>query len=155
MITIVLHPTIGFYRPLRSVGTELPTSISLPSLPAYSQPPTDKRYSLPSATKPSLPFLMNYVAAATAKWRAVGTQLNLSHGRLDQIEHDCSTVMECFNAVFTLWENQADHALPYEWSSLLDALNSPQVSENKLAADLELLISTTASNTRYSYICSH
>ncbi len=91
---------------------------------------------------------MNYVAAEIpAKWRAVGTQLNLSIGKLDQIEYDHrGSCDRCFSNVFSLWERQPNRALPYEWLSLYEALRSPQVSENKIANNLELIVSTTTSN---------
>ncbi len=134
-----------------SVSDYLQTSISLPDVSRFNfvRPPLQQRYRLSDPTLPSLSLLMNYIAVEIpAKWRAVGTQLNLSIGRLDQIEHDHHRADRCFSEVFSLWERQSEGATPYEWSSLFEALRSPQVSENKLANDIELMVSATTSNTR-------
>ena len=130
----------------------LPTSVSLPNIRRpYDVSKQSQQYNLVNPNTPSLSFLMNYIAAEIpAKWRAVGTQLNLSNGKLDQIEYEHRGSCDCcFSAVFSLWESQPNSAaLPYEWFSLYEALRSPQVSENQLANNLELIVSTTTSNAR-------
>ncbi len=142
---------INYYYFCFYFSASLHTSVSLPNVHHFERPGQQPRYRLPNPAVPSHSLLMNYIAAVIpAKWRAVGTQLNLSIGRLDQIEHDHSKADRCFSEVFALWERQSNDAAPYEWSSLYEALRSPQVSENKLANDVELIISATTSNTRYA-----
>lgn len=94
---------------------------------------------------------MNRIAAhIPTKWRPVGMQLGVSISKLDQIEQDHPyDSNRRFSEVFRHWERQPSNVTPYEWSSVIEALNSHQVSENKLASDVSLLLTRQTSMYRY------
>ena len=80
--------------------------------------------------------LMNDVAAVIpAKWRLVGVQLKLPTGTLDEIQaQNSGRPDECkhsFEQVFTRWRSLGTS--PYTWKTMIGALCSPAVGEEKLA----------------------
>jgi len=96
---------------------------------------------------------MNHVAPEIpSKWKAVGIQLGIRPGSLDQIDQDQPNAIDRMEAVFTLWARQPPGVASYEWTSLYEVLKSRHLSENQLANSLELLVETTTSNARYIYL---
>ena len=82
-------------------------------------------------SEPEFPDLMNEVAAAIpSKWKDVGLQLGLDHGVLEGIGGDNN---HCYMDVFTQWKNQTSTTHPYTWSTIVQALQTPAVSEKRLA----------------------
>ena len=80
---------------------------------------------------------MNDVAAAIpAKWRAVGTQLNVSSSDLDRIgvenPQDCQG---SFQKMLDHWKKKSTS--PYTWRTIIDALKAPAVGEVARANNLE------------------
>ena len=85
--------------------------------------------------------LMNDVAAVIpAKWRLLGVQLRLPDGTLDEIqEQNARRPDECkysFEQVFTKWKSLGTTS-PYTWETMIEALRSPAVGEEKLANRLQ------------------
>ena len=84
---------------------------------------------------PELPDLMNEVAAKVpSKWRDVGLQLGVDQSILDGI----TTISQgdtnlCYSNVFTRWKNQNSTTHPYTWSTIVQALQTPAVGEERLA----------------------
>lgn len=79
---------------------------------------------------------MNEVAAhLPSKWRDVGIQLHLNPDHLDGIAVSASTPLDRFCSVFTLWKKQM--TAPYKWSTVIQALEAPAVSETRLAEELK------------------
>ena len=82
-------------------------------------------------SEPELLDLMNEVAAEIpSKWKDVGLQLGLDHGVLEGVRGDNS---HCYMDVFTQWKNQNSTTYPYTWSTIVQALQTPAVSEKRLA----------------------
>ena len=87
-------------------------------------------------SKPELRDLMNEVAAAIpSKWKDVGLQLGLDDGVLEGIGGDNS---HCYMDVFTRWKNQKSTTHPYTWSTLVQALKTPAVGEERLADKIKI-----------------
>ena len=81
---------------------------------------------------------MNKVAVKIPdKWMLFGIQLGLDQRQLDTIEQRRAVVDPhlCFSAVFTEWKERMTS--PYSWSTVIDALNSPLIGENRLAQILQ------------------
>lgn len=78
---------------------------------------------------------MNEVAAKIpGKWRDVGLQLGLDHEALDGIAAiSPGDVNHCYSNVFTRWKNQNLHEYPYAWSTVVQALKTQAVKEDRLA----------------------
>ena len=96
---------------------------------------TDLRSKYPAGLKsePELSDLMNEVAAVIPdKWQQVGIVLNMSDGDLASFVQLDS--QKCFISVFTTWKNK--QTSPYTWQTVVKALQSPTVGENKLAKDI-------------------
>lgn len=84
---------------------------------------------------PLLKHLLNDVAEVIpAKWRAVGIQLKLLTGNLDNIESENRVNTHCFEHVFKEWKKQYPQS--YSWTKLIEALKTPHVGENALADTL-------------------
>ena len=84
-------------------------------------------------SEPELSDLMNEVAAVIPnKWQQVGIVLNVSDGDLSCFVQLDS--QKCFISVFTTWRNK--ETSPYTWQTVVKALQSPTVGENKLAKDI-------------------
>ena len=78
--------------------------------------------------KPHLNDLQNYITIDyAARWREIGTGLELTQGRLDIIQADhINKSEESCNAMLSRWlEEKADTAT---WKKLLSVLDSPAVS---------------------------
>ena len=84
-------------------------------------------------SEPELADLMNEVAAnIPSKWQEVGIALKVSDGDLAGFaQSDCN---KCFISVFTTWKNR--QTSPYTWQTVVKALQSPVVGENKLATNI-------------------
>ena len=79
--------------------------------------------------------LANRVAAIIPhKWNQVAIQLQLSTGERKAIEKDNTESSERFMAVLEHWERSCD--LPYTWETLITALKSAFVGEQRLAEQL-------------------
>ena len=66
-----------------------------------------------------------------------GIQLGLDQRQLDLIEQKRPIGRDqhlCFSAVFTEWKERM--ASPYLWSTIITALESELIGENRLAQDL-------------------
>ena len=76
------------------------------------------------------------VMSIPAKWKFVGSELGLQPHQLDAIESDQNGIVAlCFSAVFQKWENET--TLPYSWSTVITALEAPQVGAVRLAQTLK------------------
>ena len=68
------------------------------------------------------------------KWIDVGLQLGLDHGVLDGIANiSPGDINYCYSNVFTRWKNQNSQAHPYTWSTVVQALKTRAVGEDRLA----------------------
>jgi len=76
---------------------------------------------------PPLKDLQNYITPHyAARWRVIGTQLDLSRGLLDSIEYDHAHKAEsCCNAVLEKWLDVDSSA---SWKKLFEVMESPAVS---------------------------
>jgi hypothetical protein len=117
--------------------------MSLPNIPVGTEHP------------PTHLDLMNCIAASIpTRWRDVGLQLGLRTADLDAIEvqhgSDCNRSFSC---VFSTWENQLTK--PFTWHTLLQALTSPLVAENRLAQQTRnsLIQDTPIENAWYDNAC--
>ena len=83
---------------------------------------------------------MNDVASiVSAKWRAIGIQLELPSGTLDSIQQEHARKPQAdqhsFETMLNIWKQLAK--TPYTWKTIIDALKAPSVGENQLGDDLE------------------
>ena len=78
-------------------------------------------------------FLCNLLQRAAAKWRKIGLQLGLDHGKLDIIQHNCPGDAErCLEEVISTWL----HSDSERTSDQLDkALSHPSVGEKRLVQE--------------------
>ena len=78
---------------------------------------------------------MNEVAAKIpGKWRDLGLQLGIEQDVLDGIASiSPGDINHCYSNVFTQWKNQNSTQYPYTWSTIVQALKSPAVGEERLA----------------------
>ena len=66
----------------------------------------------------------------------MGSELGLQPYQLDVIEKEQNGIIAlCFSAVFQKWENET--TLPYSWSTVITALEAPQVGAVRLAQTLK------------------
>ena len=86
-------------------------------------------------SQPELPDLMNEVAAEIpSKWRSMGLQLGVDHSVLEGIALiSPGDINHCYSNVFTRWKNQNSTTYPYTWSTIVQALESREVGEKRLA----------------------
>ena len=91
----------------------------------------------PLAPIPTHKDLMNEVAVKIpTKWRFVGHELGLQPHLLDMIEKEQNgTLALCFSVIFQKWECATTP--PYSWSTIITALEAPQVDERRLAQTLK------------------
>ena len=90
------------------------------------------------SSAPELNDLMNRVAAQIpSKWREMGIGLGLDAADLSRIEVDVPTHKStpCYIAVFTTWKSKTTK--DYTWATIITALKSPLVDEQRLAKELE------------------
>ena len=84
---------------------------------------------------PAISLLANRVAAVIPdKWKKVAIQLELSQGEIKAIQKDEEESFDQFMAVMYQWERSLRK--PYTWATLVSALESPSVNENRLAHEL-------------------
>ena len=70
------------------------------------------------------------------KWRFVGIELGLRPDHLNAIESEQNgSLAHCFSAVFHKWE--CETSPPYSWSTIIAALEAPQVGAKHLAQALK------------------
>ena len=80
---------------------------------------------------------MEIASKIPAKWRRVGVSLGISVAVLDGIEkHRRGNPLECFNDVFTLWQQQSTPQSPTNWATLKAVLRSNYVGEEELSDSL-------------------
>ena len=85
---------------------------------------------------PKMKDLLERVASqALDKWRVLGLELKISYHELRLIEMDKRYPIVCFIEVFNIWRDNLDS--PFTWATIVEALRSPRVNEQKLAKDIE------------------
>ena len=91
-------------------------------------------------SEPELSDLMNEVTAAIpGKWRDIGLHLGLNCPVLAEIASiSPGDDIQCYSNVFTRWKNQNSTAHPYTWSTIVQALQSPAVGEERLADKIKI-----------------
>ena len=73
---------------------------------------------------------------ARDKWKKVGLELDIQQDQLNTISERCNgDPILCYSEVFTAWEKMTDPA-DFTWATIVEALESPIVEENKLARDI-------------------
>ena len=88
----------------------------------------------PLSREPTILELLHKVASrAMDKWDMVALELGIEQQRLNTINHP--KPVRCYNEVFCLWQNKGKP--PFTWATIINALKSPIVEENKLAKDIE------------------
>ena len=90
-------------------------------------------------SEPELPDLMNKVAAKIpGKWKDVGLQLGVDQGVLEGIASiNQGDTNLCYSNVFTRWKSQNSSTHPHTWLTIVRALESPAVGENRLADEIK------------------
>ena len=80
--------------------------------------------------------LANHIAAIIPdKWKQVAIQLGLSMGEIKTIQRDGDDCFDRFMAVFDHWQRSSCKL--YDWKTIITALKSRSVNENKLADELQ------------------
>ena len=87
-------------------------------------------------TKPPemLDLLERVACKAKDKWKLVGFALNIKRHQLNTISQNQNSI-QCYSEVFTAWEETVDPKY-FTWATIVEALQSPIVEENKLARDI-------------------
>ena len=85
------------------------------------------------------------VYEASAKWRRIGLELNLTHGTLDAIEKRSPDPADQLERVLIKWLNKGTAT----WGELVKALFSIPVGEKELARSLE---KKYCSESRFIYL---
>ena len=82
---------------------------------------------------------MNKVAAKIPwKWQDVGLQLGMKKDVLDGIAlTNQRNINHCYSDVFTRWMNRNSATHPYTWSTVVKALETPAVGEERLADNIK------------------
>ena len=65
----------------------------------------------------------------------VGLALGIKQDQLNAISEKHKNVILCYSEVFTVWEKTVAPA-DFTWATIVEALESPIVEENKLARDI-------------------
>lgn len=87
-----------------------------------------------SAT-PKLEDLLDALQHKVAhKWKRLGVFLNIPTGRLDNIEADHHNTQDCLQEMLKVWLNRVHP--PPTWASIINALDSDAVEEQRLAKEL-------------------
>ena len=86
-------------------------------------------------SQPELSDLMNDVASKIpSKWRDIGPWLGLDQGVLQGIASiSLGDTNLCYFNVFSRWKTQNSTTHPYTWSTIVQALQTPAVGEERLA----------------------
>ena len=82
-----------------------------------------------------LEFLSQVASKARDKWEMMGLVLNIMPDQLNVISKKHHNPMLCYSEVFTTWKNKEKPA-KFTWTTIIEALKSPVVEENKLAGDI-------------------
>ena len=82
-----------------------------------------------------LEFLSQVASKARDKWEMMGLVLNIMPDQLNVISKKHHNPMLCYSEVFTTWKNKEKPA-KFTWTTIVEALKSPVVEENKLAGDI-------------------
>lgn len=91
------------------------------------------KYTVPP--EPVLPDLLNKVASEIPnKWKLVGIALNIDLPFIRSVEESQTTSQERYIEIFDKWKKSLSK--PYTWLTIIDALESPSVDENRLAQKL-------------------
>ena len=87
----------------------------------------------------SLFLFMEHVASKiVSKWRRVGIALKLDMSLLDAIEDQRrGRAFDCFSEVYKYWQQQSSPERPVNWASIVAALRSQSVGEERLADVIE------------------
>ena len=73
---------------------------------------------------------------ARDKWERVGLALGIKQDQLNTIILEKrKDVILCYSEVFAVWEKTVDPT-DFTWATIVEALESPIVEENKLARDI-------------------
>ena len=72
---------------------------------------------------------------ARDKLERVGLALGIKQDQLNTILEKRKDVILCYSDVFTVWEKTVDPT-DFTWATIVEALESPIVEENKLARDI-------------------
>ena len=93
------------------------------------------KYAAGLDSEPDLSDLSNEIAAEIpSKWRDMGQQLGLDQGLLEGIALiSPGDTNHCYSNVFTRWKNKNLTTHPYTWSTVVQALKTPAVGEERLA----------------------
>ena len=91
-------------------------------------------------SEPELSDLMKEVAAKIpGKWRDVGLQLGSDQELLGGIASiSPGDTDHCYRNVFTRWKKQNSTTHPYTWSTVVQALQTPAVGEERLADKIKI-----------------
>ena len=91
------------------------------------------KYTVPP--EPVLPDLLNKVAIKIPdKWKSIGIALNIDLAFIRLVEGNQTTSQERYIEIFDKWKKSLSK--PYTWLTIIDALESPSVNENRLAQKL-------------------
>ena len=82
-----------------------------------------------------LQFLSQVASKARDEWEMMGLVLNIMPDQLNMISKKHHNPMLCYSEVFTTWKNKEKPA-KFTWTTIVEALKSPVVEENKLAGDI-------------------
>ena len=91
-----------------------------------------------------LQFLNKVASEAGEKWSLVGIQLGIKPNQLDVIEEKHPILR--YSKVFSMWEKKENADFPFNWRTILNALRSPIVQENRLATKIEKWLREPVSN---------
>ena len=79
---------------------------------------------------------MNKIATAITKWEEVGYALGIKRGSMERIKEETrahsNIILSSFRAVFNYWLSHAGQK-QCTWNTVLNALKTEQVGEEKLA----------------------
>ena len=106
--------------------------------------------------EPSLWELMNDVSAKVVprKWKDLALYLELTTIDVDRIDYqNHGSVHDCFREVFSLWRSRVTP--PYRWATMIAALKTPCVDENRVAIELEKKYRTVSDQSPGSILGKH
>ena len=76
----------------------------------------------------------NVATVIPDKWKRVGIALGLTQGQITAIEkHRLADPLDCFAEVFHVWQQLSIPQQPVSWTTLMTALRSRTVGEERLA----------------------
>ena len=90
-------------------------------------------------SEPDLPDLINEIAAEIpTKWKDMGQQLGLDQGKIEGIALiSPGDTNQCYSNVFSMWKNSNSTAHPYTWLTVVQALQTQGVGQERLAAKIK------------------